>query len=45
MEVNHYDQLKEVVDEGCTKETDNEIVLNIEEIPCTEEEKIGIEEL
>ena len=38
MEENHYDQMKEVIDEGWTKETDNEIVLDIE-IRCTEEEK------
>ena len=44
MEVNHYDQMKEVVDEGCTKETDNETVLDVGEIPCTEEERIDLEE-
>ena len=44
MEVNHYDQMKEVADESCTKETDNDIVLDIEDIPCTEEEEIDLEE-
>ena len=33
IEVNHYDQMKEVVDEGCTNDTHNEIVVGIEEIP------------
>ena len=44
MEENHYDQIKKVVDEGWTEKTDNEIVLDIEEVPCTEEEKIDLEE-